>query len=130
MIVVSEIGDIWSPHTAPAIHAEIEMILSGFDASGNTAMQIGINIPNVPHEVPVANARNDAITKIIAGKKFIKDDALPLTTLATKSFAPRESVMFFNVQARQRISIAGTIALNPSGIQLMQSVNLRVLLTV
>jgi len=27
MMVVSDIGEQWSPHTAPAIHAEIEMII-------------------------------------------------------------------------------------------------------
>ena len=27
MMVVSDIGEQWSPHTAPAIHAEIEIII-------------------------------------------------------------------------------------------------------
>ena len=64
MMVVSLIGEIWSPHTAPAIHAEIEMMRKG-SAPGNTAMQIGIRIPKVPQEVPVANARKPATRKMM-----------------------------------------------------------------
>ena len=52
--MVSEIGEMWSPHTAPERMA----------ATLNTSMlelpkiatAIGIRIPNVPHEVPVAKA--------------------------------------------------------------------------
>ena len=56
MIVVSEIGEQWSPQTAPAMQADMEMIIiSGLDFS-NTATTIGIRIPKVPQEVPVANA--------------------------------------------------------------------------
>ena len=61
MIVVSLIGEQWSPQTAPAIHALIETVRIGSLASGKAAIQIGIRIPNVPHEVPVANARKQAI---------------------------------------------------------------------
>ena len=39
----------------------------------------------------------------------------------TNTDAPRLSVMAFNVQAKVRIRIAGTIALNPSGIHAIQS---------
>lgn len=45
-------GETWSPQMAPAIHADMEMMRSGA-AAGNTAMQIGIRMPNVPHDVPV-----------------------------------------------------------------------------
>ena len=55
MMVVSDIGDTWSPQTAPAMQAEMEMMRSGA-AAGNTAMQIGMSMPNVPQEVPVAKA--------------------------------------------------------------------------
>lgn len=82
MIVVSDIGEQWSPQTAPAIHAEIEIILSGFPGA-NIAMQIGIRIPNVPHEVPVANARPTAITKIMAGRNILNPEAEPSTMPAT-----------------------------------------------
>ena len=63
MMVVSEIGDTWSPQTAPAMHAEMEMMRSGAVA-GNTAMQIGMSMPNVPQEVPVAKASNADTTPI------------------------------------------------------------------
>ena len=121
MIVVSEIGEQWSPHTAPAIQAEIEMIISSWFVPENTSTTIGIRIPKVPHEVPVANAITAPITKMIAGRKFISPPAELLTTPYTKSDAPRLSVMAFSVHAKVRIRIAGTIALNPSGIHAMQS---------
>ena len=68
MIVVSEIGEMWSPQTAPAIHAEIEIMRSGFPGA-KIAIQIGIRIPKVPQLVPVAKARKQATTKIIARKQ-------------------------------------------------------------
>ena len=120
-MVVSEIGEQWSPHTAPAIHAEIEMIISSWFVPENTLTTIGIRIPKVPHEVPVANAITAPITKIIAGRKFISPPAELLTIADTNTDAPRLSVMAFNVQAKVRIRIAGTIALNPSGIHAIQS---------
>lgn len=50
MIVVSEIGEQWSPQTAPAMQADMEMIIiSGLDFS-NTATTIGIRIPKVPRK--------------------------------------------------------------------------------
>ena len=58
MIVVSEIGEQWSPHTVPAIQAEIEIIIIVGFVPSNTATTIGIRIPNVPQLVPVANASN------------------------------------------------------------------------
>ena len=90
--------------------------------AGKIAIQIGIKIPKVPHEVPVANARQHAITKIIAGRKSWKPEAELPTTPFTNSFAPRLSVIPFKVHARERIKIAGTIALKPSGIQTIASV--------
>ena len=44
----------------------IKSVLSG----GNIAVTIGISIPNVPHEVPVANARKHATRKITAGRNI------------------------------------------------------------
>ena len=71
IIVVSEIGEQWSPHTAPARQADIP-IISKLLSAGKIAATMGIKIPNVPHDVPVENARIQATTKIIAGKKFCK----------------------------------------------------------
>ena len=66
MIVVSEIGEQWSPHTAPARQAEIPTKNSEL-VSGKIADTIGIRIPKVPHEVPVAKATRQATTKTSAG---------------------------------------------------------------
>ena len=66
MIVVSEMGEQWSPQTAPARHAEIPTKNSEL-VSGKIADTIGIRIPKVPHEVPVANATRHATTNTSAG---------------------------------------------------------------
>ena len=89
MMVVSLIGEMWSPHTAPAIQAEILMMRSG-SAPGNTAMQIGMRIPKVPQEVPVAKAKKAATMKMMAGKSIWSSEALLATTLDTYSAAPKD----------------------------------------
>ena len=63
-MVVSEIGEQWSPQTAPARHADMQTVPSALE-TGNIASTIGINIPNVPQLVPVANANKHAITNPI-----------------------------------------------------------------
>ena len=125
--MVSEIGEQWSPHTAPAIQAEMDNIIILWSIPEKILTTIGISIPKVHHEVPVANARNAAIKNIITGIKWNAPDGTPLTIEATHSLAPRLSVIAFSVHASVNISIAGTIALNPSGIQLMESVNFNTL---
>ena len=69
----------------------------------------------------MAKAINTAMTKMMAGRKFIKPAAEPFTRASTKGCAPRESVMAFRLQARVKIRMAGTIALKPSGRQAMHS---------
>ena len=111
------------------MQAEIEMIIIVSFVPWNTATTIGIKIPNVPQEVPVANARKQPTRKIIAGRKFTSPVAAVSITPATYSAAPRLSVIAFSVHANVRIRIAGTIALNPSGIHAIESVNFSTLLS-
>ena len=59
----------------------------------------------------------------MAGRRTMNPPAALETTAATYSFAPRLSVIAFKVHAKVRIRIAGTIALNPSGIHAMDSEN-------
>ena len=61
---MSDIGEQWSPQTAPAIHAEIDIIIIVWFVPENVFTTIGIRIPNVPHDVPVAKARNTATRNI------------------------------------------------------------------
>ena len=80
-IVVSEIGEIWSPHTAPdstaaTLTTSMELSLP------KIATAMGIRIPKVPQEVPVAKASPNAIRKNAAGR-IIPIIALPPTTLLT-----------------------------------------------
>ena len=72
MMVVSEIGEQWSPQTAPAIHAEMEIVINVWLVLANTATTMGIRIPKVPQEVPVAKARPQPTKKMNAGSRFIR----------------------------------------------------------
>ena len=78
MIVVSEIGEQWSPQTAPAMQAEMAIVIRVGLVAWNASTTIGIRIPKVPQEVPVANARKQPTRKMIAGSRFTIPDALPL----------------------------------------------------
>ena len=119
MMVVSEIGEQWSPQTAPAMQAETAMMV--MDPVGIAASTIGMRMPKVPQLVPVENARMIAMTKMIAGRKFWSPAAGPLMMSEMKILAPSESVMPLSVHAQQRIMMAGTMALKPSGKASMQS---------
>ena len=88
-----------------------------------------MRIPNVPHDVPVAKAKKTPIINTIAGSRLSHIPDTFLTRSATYSLAPRLSVIDLSVHANVRISIAGTIALNPSGMHLQQSVNFNIFLT-
>ena len=112
MMVVSEMGEQWSPETAPARHADIPMMRS-VEPGSNIAVTIGMRIPNVPQDVPVANARTQATRNIIAGRNEPRASACPLMRSPTKYLAPRIEVMFLRAVAKVRMSIAGTIAIKP-----------------
>ena len=99
----------------------MEIIIKVGSEFANTATTIGIRIPKVPQDVPVAKARKHPIKKIIAGSRLIKLPATDFTAFATNSAAPRLSVIAFRVHAKVRIRIAGTMALKPSGIHAIQS---------
>ena len=62
MIVVSEIGEQWSPQTAPAIHAETQTMARGL-LIWNTLCTIGISMPKVPQLDPVAKDSRQAKRK-------------------------------------------------------------------
>ena len=55
----------------------IMMVLVSTFSGGNTARTIGISMPNVPQEVPVANARPQPIANTTQGRKPIRDFAEP-----------------------------------------------------
>ena len=68
-MVVSEMGEQWSPHTAPAITADIHGIISAGSTLTAMAAAIGSIMPNVPQLVPVANAITLASRKRMTGRK-------------------------------------------------------------
>ena len=114
-MVVSEIGEQWSPQTAPAIQAEMQMMAMGLLMS-NTLCTMGIRMPKVPQLVPVAKASRQPTANTITGRNICSPEAVR-TKSRTKYFAPRESVIPFRDQAKVRMRMAGTMALNPSGMQ-------------
>ena len=59
MIVVSLMGETWSPNTAPARQAETPTIIRVKSAL-KTSVTMGMRMPKVPQEVPVANASPQA----------------------------------------------------------------------
>ena len=118
MMVVSEMGEQWSPHTAPAMQAETHTMASGLPLlRGNTLSTMGIRMPKVPQDVPVAKARKQPMRNTMAGSSIWNPAAECSTTAATYSRAPSESVMAFRLHAKVRIMMAGTMALKPSGMQ-------------
>ena len=68
-IVVSDIGEQWSPNTEPANVAARLITVSSGATLWHIVMIIGINIPKVPQDVPIENDSNAATIKIIAGIK-------------------------------------------------------------
>ena len=130
-MVVSEIGEQWSPHTAPARQAEMQMMtIDGISpvcetfasSASNTLVTIGISMPNVPHDVPVAKASPIATTNSITGRSTLSAVAL-CTTPETNAPASRWFVIVLSVHAKVSISIAGTICLNPAAIESIHSLN-------
>ena len=112
--VVSEIGEIWSPQTAPARTADTEIIIiSRFVPAANMPVAIGTRIANVPQEVPVEKERNTATANSTTGIKILADAWSP-TTLPTNWARPIASPTPFKVHAKTRIVTAGTISLKPS----------------
>ena len=120
IIVVSEMGEQWSPQTAPARHALIPMMSNSLPGS-KIAATMGMRIPNVPQDVPVEKARTQATIKMIAGRKFARPAAALSISVATNTSAPKRPVMFLRAVANVRIKIAGTIALKPLGMHSIAS---------
>ena len=69
MIVVSEIGETWSPHTAPARTAATATLIMVVSVLPNIFTTTGTRIAKVPQLVPEEKAMKIAIRKIIRGIK-------------------------------------------------------------
>ena len=68
MIVVSEMGEQWSPHTAPDRQAAMDT--TSISPFGKAWQTMGIRMEKVPQEVPVAKARNTATRKMMNGSRY------------------------------------------------------------
>ena len=114
MMVVSEMGEQWSPQTAPAMQAETQTTPCG-SVSGKTSSTMGMSMPKVPQLVPVEKAMKQPMRNTMAGSRALKLSAEARSVVSTKAVAPSESVMALRLQAKVRMSMAGTMALKPSG---------------
>src|SRR5690625_3765249 len=113
-MVVSEIGELWSPHTEPARTAP-KLAIKKASPPGTAFIMSpanGINIPNAPHDVPVANAIRPATTNN-AGTSQIAPIARAATKEARYSPVPNVLIRSPRTQANSRISTAGTIDFAP-----------------
>lgn len=73
-MVVSDIGEQWSPNTLPPKVAANDIVIkSGVSEREGSHIRItmGTRIPNVPQAVPMEKDRNAATIKIITGRSHI-----------------------------------------------------------
>ncbi len=93
MMVVSEIGEIWSPQTAPASTAATATIIMLGSVSLNILTTMGTRMANVPQLVPEENAMKMAMQKINSGTNRISP-AFRLTAWRTIADTQRVSHAF------------------------------------
>ena len=110
---MSEIGEQWSPKTAPARTAPKAGTSSS--ASPTEVMSvpaIGSRMPKLPHEVPVEKAIAPAITNIAGTSQTA---AIPDSSMrpARYSPVPSDSIRAPSIQASSRIHTAGSIERTP-----------------
>ena len=117
---MSEMGEQWSPQTAPARQAEMEMT-SISCCPANTLQTMGISMVKVPQLVPVEKARNTETTNTMNGRNIARPAAELSMTPCMKSAAPRRPVIPDRFQERMRIIIGAHMDLKPAGRKPMKS---------
>lgn len=127
---MSEIGEQWSPQTAPAKQAATPITNNDSPPliPENAGMIIGSNIPKVPQLVPVANEIKAAMINVITGNRLIHEPVTFDIISVTKTSAPSAFTINFKVSAKININNDGTIASKPLIIQSIASLNLTTLL--
>ena len=69
-IVVSDIGEQWSPYTEPAsVAPRVGIRYAPAPSALQIIVTIGISIPKVPQEVPMEKLMRAAMTKIMNGRR-------------------------------------------------------------
>ena len=121
--MVSEIGEQWSPCTAPASTAPSSNAAAELSAAKPDSAANGTNMPIAPQEAPVANARNADNTKKSAGNTHCGNDAAESDRERKRPVPNASSHTPDIVQARHNITIAGTIVFMPSTIMFEKSFN-------
>ena len=128
-IVVSDIGEQWSPNVPPPSTAPIVQntnVVSSPPVIVNAkGITIGTMIANVPHEDPVKKEiRAHVMNVIVTSKAGVMKDSVKLMM---KSAVPRPLVMELMQYAIARIKIALNTALIPSTAVAMSSLRVAIL---
>ena len=114
-MVVSEMGEQWSPKTEPAKVAERQTVMiSGLIACA-TGTTIGIKIPKVPQAVPVEKLKKPATIKMNAGRKpAVAPPSASNRVFTNSGVCRRLRQTPLIVHASTKIIFAGSMALIPS----------------
>ena len=110
-MVVSEIGEQWSPITAPAHTAATAA--GSRELPANTGTATGMRMPMVPQLVPVAKASSPPTRNSTSGNRAVKVSR-PANSPWTKAAASSRAAKDFSPQAKVSTSSAGVISLKPS----------------
>jgi hypothetical protein len=111
IIVVSDMGEAWSPNTPPEITAPMRRAMSRFNVPPK-AKAIGIIIENVPQLVPVAKAVILATMKMRKGTNI--RGILPWRMWARYWAVPRSEMTLPIKRAKTNIIVTGNISAIPS----------------
>ena len=100
-MVVSEMGETWSPNTAPPSVAETVRMVS-VPLPPRMVTAIGTRTPNVPQEVPVANAMAPARMKkkICLGYRHGTAQTLPVKAPKKEKRQEDRTVLIFRCDGR------------------------------
>ena len=119
-MVVSEMGEQWSPNTLPASVAERATTRrSGLTACA-TGTTSGMRMPKEPHAVPVEKLKKPAITKMRKGSMppIMFPETSDSTNLLVCSMSWHTPLM---PQASTRMRLAVSMAFMPSTVPCMNS---------
>ena len=128
-IVVSDIGEQWSPNVpppriAPTVQSNTVSISPPVIVNAK-GIAIGVMIANVPHEEPVKKEINAHVKNVtVTSKAGVMKDSVKLMM---KSAVPRPLVMELMQYAIARIKIALNTALIPSTAVAMSSLRVAIL---
>ena len=123
-MVVSEMGEQWSPNTLPARVADRQISTRLGSTAWATGTTMGIRMPKVPQAVPVEKLRKPATTKMMAGSRPPEMPPSATMVLTKSGVCSRSRHTPLMAQASTRMVLAGIMAFMPSPAQSMKDLRL------